>query len=132
MKFETESKFLDRFNFSSLTDIVLLLLIFFLLSSTFIIQSGIKVQLPESETTETASNQGIIISLTKNNDIFLNERKVDLKNLPVLLANKLENSEEKVVIINADKETSLGKTVEIMDIAKKAGAVRFHIATEKI
>ena len=132
MKFETEQKILNTFNFSSLTDIVLLLLIFFLLSSTFIIQSGIKVQLPESETSESASNEGIIISITKTGEVFLNDARVELTSLPVLLANRLENSEEKIVIINADKDTSLGRTVEIMDIAKKAGATRFHIATEQI
>ncbi|MFC1726309.1 ExbD/TolR family protein [candidate division KSB1 bacterium] len=132
MKFESENKFLNTFNFSSLTDIVLLLLIFFLLSSTFIIQSGIKVQLPESETTESASNQGIIISITGTGETYLNDRKVEINELPVLLANKLENSDDKVVIINADKDTSLGRTVEIMDIAKKAGATKFHIATERI
>ena len=66
MKFKTENKLLTAFNFSSLTDIVFLLLIFFLLSSTFIVQPGIKVKLPKSETTEITSDKNITISIARD------------------------------------------------------------------
>ena len=61
MKIRAENKVLDTFSFSSLTDIVLLLLIFFLLSSTFIIQPGIKVKLPVSDTAESTNEKSITI-----------------------------------------------------------------------
>ena len=62
MKIRAENKVLDTFSFSSLTDIVMLLLIFFLLSSSFIIQPGIKVKLPVSDTAESTNEKNITIT----------------------------------------------------------------------
>ena len=70
MKIRAENKVLDTFSFSSLTDIVLLLLIFFLLSSSFIIQPGIKVKLPVSDTAESTNEKSITITLTKKGLIY--------------------------------------------------------------
>ena len=81
MKFETESKLLSTFSFSSLTDIVLLLLIFFLLSSSFIIQPGIKVQLPRTDTAAVHSEKSIYVTVTRAGSIYLNDNLVPLGKL---------------------------------------------------
>ena len=82
MKIKSQNKVLDTFSFSSLTDIVLLLLIFFLLSSTFIIQPGIKVKLPVSDTAESTNEKSVTITLTKNGRIYLNQDQVTMNDLP--------------------------------------------------
>ena len=130
MKLRTENKLLTMFTFSSLTDIVLLLLIFFLLSSSFVIQPGIKVQLPKAEAAETTDDPRIVVTLTGEGQLFLNSRQVTLQTLGQGLAEVLGDTEGQIVVINADRNVSLQSTVQVIDIAKTVGASRFMIATE--
>lgn len=130
MNLKVENKLLTTFSFSSLTDIVLLLLIFFLLSSTFIVQPGIKVKLPRSETTEMTSEKNIIISITRDGSYYLNEERVTLSSLPALLQQKFAFGTEQVVVIKADRDVTLQSAVDVMDISKSVGFERFSIATE--
>ena len=129
MTFKSESKVLDIFNFSSLTDIVLQLLIFFLLSSSFVMQTGIKVQLPKAETGEPQSAKNVIVTLTDAGNLYLNGEQVDLSTLGPKLATAIGKEKEQVVIIKADKTVSLQRTVEVIDVAKAVGAAKFMIAT---
>lgn len=130
MKFKTESQLLTSFSYSSLTDIVLLLLIFFLLSSSFVIQSGIKVQLPKSARTEEQTQRQIVITLNEKGQIFLNDKAVTVEALGGQLARMLASSGTDVVILKADKAVSLQSAVRVMDVAKGVGAKRLVIATE--
>ena len=131
MKIRAENKVLDTFSFSSLTDIVLLLLIFFLLSSTFIIQPGIKVKLPVSDTAEATNEKSITITLTKNGLIYLNQDKISISDLPAKWNQLMALNPEQAIIIRADKGVTIDQTVAILDIGKKVGATNFNIATEK-
>jgi len=130
MNLKIENKLLTTFSFSSLTDIVLLLLIFFLLSSTFIVQPGIKVRLPRSETTEVTSEKNVTISITRDGSYYLNEERVTLSTLPALLRQKFAFGTEQVVVIKADRDVTLQSAVDVMDIARSVGFERFSIATE--
>ena len=130
MNLKVENKLLTTFNFSSLTDIIFLLLIFFLLSSTFIVQPGIKVRLPKSETTEMTSERNIIISITRDGSYYLDEEMVTLSSLPALLQQKFAFGTEQVVVIKADRDVTLQSAVDVMDISKNVGFERFSIATE--
>ncbi len=130
MNLKVENKLLTTFNFSSLTDIIFLLLIFFLLSSTFIVQPGIKVKLPRSETTEMTSEKNITISITRDGSYYLNEERVTLSSLPALLQQKFAFGTEQVVVIKADRDVTLQSAVDVMDISKNVGFERFSIATE--
>ncbi len=132
MKFETENKFLNTFSFSSLTDIVLLLLIFFLLSSSFIIQPGIKIQLPRTQTAAVHSEKSIYVTVTRAGSIYLNDNQISLGKLGAELRRFLVSGEKQVVVIRADKEVKLDLAVQVMDICKAAGAERFLIATRPI
>ena len=130
MNLKVENKLLTTFNFSSLTDIIFLLFLFFLLSSTFIVQPGIKVKLPRSETTEITSEKNITISITRDGSYYLNEERVTLSSLPALLQQKFVFGTEQVVVIKADRDVTLQSAVDVMDISKNVGFERFSIATE--
>ena len=130
MRFRTEHKHLSAFSYASLTDVVLQLLIFFLLSSTFVIQSGIKVRLPKAEAAETGNKSQIVVTLTDRGGLFLNNEEVAKANLRAQLIPLLRQSKDQLVVINADKSVSLQSTVEIMDIAKASGADKLLIATQ--
>ncbi|MEE9289118.1 MAG: biopolymer transporter ExbD [Bacteroidota bacterium] len=132
MKFKSEQKLLTTFSFSSLTDIVFLLLIFFLLSSSFVFQPGVKVQLPKAETSEPQSDRSLVITLTEQGAIFLNTERVELRELGPKLAALLFRMPEQVVVLKADRTVSLQQTVQVIDVAKAVGATRFLIATQPI
>ncbi len=132
MKLQTQTKFLDTFSFSSLTDIVMLLLIFFLLSSSFIIQPGIKVQLPKSDTSETTTEKSVAITISKDGLIYLNDEEVSITELPAKWRQLMVLNPNQAVIIKADKDISLERAVEVLDIGIKVGAKSLNIATEKI
>jgi len=132
MKFETEQKYMASFSYSSLTDIVLLLLIFFLLSSTYIIQPGIKITLPKTTTAEAHSEKSIYITITKTGIVYLNDEQISLGKLGPELRRLLVSGEKQVVVIRADKDVNLDMAVRVMDISKSAGAQKFLIATRQL
>ncbi|RMG19766.1 MAG: biopolymer transporter ExbD [Methanobacteriota archaeon] len=131
MKFNQENKILYTFNFSSLTDIVMLLLIFFLLSSAFILQPGIKVKLPEAAVTEAHSEKSIYVAIDRNNNVYLNGERVPLGQLGARVRKFIVDPSKQVVVIQADKAVAWDMGVRVMDICKLAGAQKFVIATEK-
>ena len=130
MRLEPEQKLLATFSYTSLTDVVMLLLIFFLLSSSFISDPTISVQLPNAESSDPKTEQTIAITLTEKGAVYLNDAPVRLADLGKTLAQRLKESPDRAVQIRADKTVTLERAVQIVDIAKAAGATRFLIATE--
>lgn len=112
-----------------LIDVVFLLIIFFMLTTSFrTIFQGIKVDLPTTTTKQERIEQNIIISITKDNHLYLDKSRITTSKLVSLLKKKLEGK-KRLVMINADKQVRHGKVVEIMDLAKQAGADRVGILT---
>ena len=132
MRLGSEQKLLTTFSVSSLTDIVMLLLIFFLLSSSFVMQPGIKVQLPRAETGETQTDKNVTISLTERGQIFVNAKQVTLETLGRELSTALNADPQMVVVVNADRNVTLQNTIQVIDVAKAVGATRFMIATQPL
>ena len=120
------------FNPISLTDIVFLLLVFFLLSSTFILQPGIKVELPTTVTTEVSAEKSIVLTIDRSGTIFLNDEQVSRALLPVLLRQKLLSVGRPILVLRADRRVTLEEAVSVMDLAKQAGGDKFVIATQQI
>ncbi|GAH26486.1 unnamed protein product, partial [marine sediment metagenome] len=116
----------------SIADIVLLLIIFFLLTSTFVIQQGIRVKLPKAFSEESAPPDRITITMTEAGQLFLGDGLVGLDNLEILLKEKIEELGNPLVVIRSDRTVIIGKAVRVMDIAREAGATRLLIATEPI
>ena len=130
MNFQMNRSKIIAFSTISLTDIVLLLLIFFLLSSSFFVQPGIKVNLPKAITGQVESKDRIYLTITKKDRLYLNNQPVLKSELGGRLTELLKDQPEKLVVIQADKELTLETAIEIVDIAKLAGAEKFMIATQ--
>ena len=113
-----------------LVDTMLTLLIFVLLLGAFAIQPGIRVRLPEAASKEEEPKPDLVLILTRDNRLYLNDDPLQLDELGVRLQERLRDRHDGVVIIKADKEVLHGRVVEVMDIAKGAGAGRLAIATE--
>lgn len=116
---------------TTMADIVFLLLTFFIISTTFVLQPAIKVKLPEATTREMEPAEAVIIFLTKDNRLFINEEEVIWsRDLTSILKPKIFASREKLVVIKADRDAYFGRVVKIMDISKQAGAQRLAVATQ--
>lgn len=132
MKFEQKHRVDPAFNYASLTDIVLQLLIFFVLVSSLMVMPGIKISLPDTVQSEKHSETQTVLTITNKGRLFLNRDEVQKENLAQKLISIIDKDREKVIIIRSDKEVSLQQAVEVMDIAKGVGAKKFLIATETI
>ncbi|MDP8201138.1 MAG: biopolymer transporter ExbD [Candidatus Tenebribacter burtonii] len=130
MIIKTRKKRISSIGLISLTDVIFLLLIFLLISSNFITNSGIKVDLPGSNSQQNEYNKNISLTLTKNNEIFINNEIVSWEELPDVLNRKLIDDPEQVVVVRADETVELKNVVKLLDIAKLSGTNRFFIATE--
>lgn len=119
-------------NLTPLIDVVFLLIIFFMLTTTFrTVFQGIKVDLPTTTTPQEKIERNIIISITKDNRLYMDEKEVIESELVQRLKKELEGREG-LVIINADKDVSHGKVVKTMDMAKQAGADGLGILTSYV
>ncbi len=131
MKFQMSNKRLDIFSFSSLTDIVMLLLIFFLLTSQFVIQTGVKVKLPGAKNNEQAIPSKMIVSITEAQKIFVGKEEVGMDALAGKLIRLKESQKENNIIIRADKAVNIDMVIKVIDAAKGVGIDKFTIETEK-
>lgn len=116
---------------TSLIDIVFLLLIYFLLTTNFIVEEGIKIKLPQATASAPQIKQEIIVFVDKEGTAFMADQKIPMDQLYARLKEKIGNDPDRLVIIKADKTVILNKAVKVMDIAKAAGAARLSLATEK-
>ena len=112
----------------SLINCVFLLLLFFLLTSNFVSQPGIKINLPKAVTSEVVRENTIIITITSDNRFYLNEMPVTL----LELKSKLEKaSSAEPVLIKADRDVTLSKVVNIWDFCRALGIKQVNIATNQ-
>jgi len=116
MTLRSKNKVSPDFNMSSMTDIVFLLLIFFMLTSTLVSPNALKLLLPNSKA-KTLEKQSISVSITKEIDFFVNEDKVIESNLENQLKLLLEDDMEPAIILHTDKSVDIEHVVKVMDIA---------------
>ena len=99
-----------------MTDIVFLLLIFFMLTSTLVSPNALKLLLPNSKS-KTLEKQTISVSINKDLDFYINENQVIENNLESELKEVLSNQKEPAIILHADKTVDIEHVVKVMDIA---------------
>ena len=116
MNLRGRNKVTPEFNMSSMTDIVFLLLIFFMLTSTLVSPNALKLLLPNSKA-KTLEKQTISISITKDIEYYVNENQVSLNSLEQELSILLENDKEPGIILHTDKTVAIEHVVKVMDIA---------------
>jgi biopolymer transport protein ExbD len=118
-------------NMTPIIDIVFLLLIFFLLSTNFMTQEGINVNLPLAESTALQTQEEITVYITHEGLAFLKNEQVSDAQLYTRLKSLIGDDPEKLVTVKADRQIVLNRVVKVMDIIKSAGAGRLCIATER-
>jgi len=116
---------------TSLIDIVFLLLIYFLLTTNFMVEEGIKIKLPQARAAAPQTEEVITVYMDQQGRAFLGAEEVSVARLFDRLKDMIGRQENKLVVIRADRAVILNKAVKIMDVAKAAGAGRLCLATEK-
>jgi len=110
-----------------LIDVIFLLLIFFMLTSSFIFQPGIKVDLPKAVTSEVIHEKNLNIVVKKDNSVYVDERRLDRDELLSRL--RIASKSEKPILIKADRKASLDRIVYIWDLCRQEGVKKINIAT---
>ena len=116
MALRSKNKVSAAFSMSSMTDIVFLLLIFFMLTSTLVTTNALDLVLPNS-TAQTVKKQRVSVSINENFEYFIDKEVVELKYIETQLIDKLAGQDEQVVVLRVDKSVPIEYAVEVMDIA---------------
>ena len=116
---------------TSLIDIVFLLLIYFLLTTNFMVEEGIKIKLPQAKAAAPQTEEVITVYVDQQGRAFLGNEEVSVARLFDRLKEMIGGQENKLVVIKADRAVILNKAIKVMDVVKAAGAGRLCLATEK-
>lgn len=116
---------------TSLIDIVFMLLIYFMLTTNFMVDEGIKIKLPQARASAPQKSEEITVYVDKEGQAWLNEKQIPHDQLFTRLKEKIAGGMDRLVIVKADRSVMLNKAVKVMDLAKAAGAARLCLATEK-
>ena len=135
---EPNEAIVAEINITPLTDVFLVLLIIFMVTSTAIVESevasrsGVKVALPRSNAAGAVTKRRTdpVLTVTKNNELFLMNRQVDAANLEEEIRKALVEVDSETLLLRGDKSVFLGAAVDLMAIAKKAGAKNIAILTQ--
>ncbi len=115
-------------NIAPLIDMVFILLIFFLVTTSFVKESGVDVARPTAATALNKEKSGLLIGITKDNRVFIDKREIDIRAVRANVERSLAENPEGGVVIVADKESNTGTVVAVLDGCKLAGAKNVSIA----
>ena len=116
MSLRSRNKVSANFSMSSMTDIVFLLLIFFMLTSTLVSPNALKLLLPNSKA-RTLEKQTLSVSITPEINYYIGDKQVAIENLEHELKLELAGQEEPAIVLHADKSVDIEYAVKVMDIA---------------
>lgn len=116
---------------SPLIDVVFLLLIFFIVTTVFVKETGVQVSKPRAASSEDLQKQAILIAVTNEGRVWHGGREIGMDGVRAVVAAMLEEDAEIPVVIRADASADTEDTVAVIDAAKLAGAASVSLATEK-
>jgi biopolymer transport protein ExbD len=131
-RYKLDQKEFSEINITPFTDVVLVLLIIFMITSPFLITGSFKVKLPQSTSAETDINKGVEVYMDEKNEVSINNKIVAAQELAWQLQQEFTKKGTRDVILKADKNVRHGAFVALLDQVKKAGAVKMLIATTRI
>jgi biopolymer transport protein ExbD len=119
-------------NVTSLIDVMFILLLFFMVSTTFLATPAIKLELPKARHADVVRQRPIVVHIDQTGAIYLNDEPVNISLLGAALTGKLADADDKSVVLKADSRVFHGTVVEVMDVIKGAGATRLVVSTQPV
>ncbi|MEZ8084993.1 ExbD/TolR family protein [Vibrio sp. 1S139] len=120
-----------QIDLTSMLDIVFIMLIFFIVTSSFVRESGVEVNRPQASNVVSQKDAGIFVAITSANDIFIDKRVVDVERVQATLEHFLLEQPDASLVIQADEHAYNGTVVKVMDAAKGAGVKNIALAADK-
>lgn len=121
----------SEINITPMIDVVFILLIFFLVTTSFVKETGVDVNRPSAQSAERQERGNILIAITDNGEIWIENRLVDIRAVRANVERMLAENPEAAAIVTADKESRTGLLVEVVDQARLAGIGNVSIAAIK-
>ncbi len=131
MQFRDKVKHKININITSLIDVLFLLLIFFIVSSRFIEEPAMKLELPETTMKKRTEVKGYTLFITKDGSLYINENRVDKENLLNRLKEIAPGIKKRGLVIKADESVDYGIVIRAMDAAKNSGIKKLIVATKQ-
>ena len=120
-----------QINILPMIDIIFVILSFFIVSSLYLVKlETIPVNLPNSESSNQEKDPVIVVTLNMENKVFINEEMIDLILLENELRSRVTNSNNKKVVLRADKNINYGKVISILDVMRKIENLKIGVSTE--
>lgn len=120
---------LAEINITPLVDVVLVLLVIFMLTAP-VMQSGIQVNVPKTKTVREITQQRTVLTINKDQEVFLNDKPVNLNDLPSILRAQNTDTTNQVIYLRADEKVPFGAFATVMDAVKQAGITNVSIVTQ--
>lgn len=127
----TDTEEINEINISPLIDMVFILLIFFIVTTVFVEETGVDINRPEAASASMLEKNGILIAVTGKNQIVYGGREIGLSGVRPLVKRLTSQEPDMPVIIQADTASQTGTTVKVVDEAKLGGAKAVSVATDK-
>jgi biopolymer transport protein TolR len=122
---------LSEINITPLVDVVLVLLVIFMLTAP-VLQSGIEVSVPKTKTVREITQQRMVVTINKDQEVFLQDKPVNLADLPSLIAKPGVDPSQQVIYLEADERVPFGAFASVMDAVKQAGITHVSIVTQPL
>lgn len=122
---------LAEINITPLVDVVLVLLVIFMLTAP-VLQSGIEVAVPKTKTVKEITEQRVVVTINRDQEVFLGDKPVNLADLPSRLAKPGVDPAHQVIYLEADERVPFGAFASVMDAVKQAGITNISIVTQPI
>ena len=131
MDFEGRARIHSHLDIAPLIDIVFLLLVFFMLTSTFLVPEAIELELPESSSASVTQTMPITVSLDQTGQLALNGERIELQQLRMALEPLLKQNTGSAITLKSDAQTQVRQLLEVMDEIRAAGGSDVALATQQ-
>ncbi len=129
MEFEGRSRIRSHLDIAPLIDIVFLLLVFFMLTSTFLVPEAIELELPESSSASVTDTTPITVSLDRTGRLALNGERIELAKLRAAIEPLLKQAADSAITLKSDARTEVQQLLNVMDEIRAAGGLNIALAT---
>ncbi|PCJ45110.1 MAG: biopolymer transporter ExbD [Moraxellaceae bacterium] len=121
----------SNIDITPMIDVVFIMLIFFIVTASFVKETGIDVNRPQAATAVAKQHANILIAINANDEIWIDKRRVDARSVRGIIARMHAQNPQGSLVIQADKQSTNDKLVKVMDAAREVGIVDIAIATRK-
>ena len=119
-----------QIDLTPMLDVVFIMLIFFIVTASFIKEAGVEVNRPEASTSNPVDNVNILVAISANNEIWMDQRRIDVRAVRANIERLHAENPKGAVVIQADNQSNTETVAAVLDAAREAGVYDVSLATE--